>query len=258
MKIIKDKTHNVWFTSDTHFGHVNIVSGTTQWDMDRVNNGVRDFDTVEDMNRTVVDNINKVVMPDDTLVHLGDWSFGGIENIWNLRNRIMCKNIILVFGNHDHHIEGNKTLPNCHYDSVDVETVVDGSPNFTYGDGRDDMFVVHSQDLFLWTGHYLNLTVVDNTNQGKGGKSPRMELVCTHYPMASWDKLGKGRVHLHGHIHTPKQFIIPKVGKMMDVGVDGNDLKPWSFDDVRRLMRKQEIGSLLRHGFDHHVDPNTH
>ena len=235
MKIIKDKTHNVWFTSDTHFGHVNIVSGTTQWDVTR--DRTRKFDTVEDMNRTIVDNINKVVMPDDTLVHLGDWSFGGLENIWNLRNRIMCKNIILVFGNHDHHIEGSKELPN--------------HPN-------SDTASILAQELFIWTGHYLNLTIVDNTNEGNGGKSPRTNIICTHYPMASWDTLGKGTIHLHGHIHTPKKYILPKVGKMMDIGVDGNDLKPWSYDEIMKIMRKQPIGSLLQHGLDHHIDKNTH
>ena len=45
---------------------------------------------------------------EDTLYHLGDWSFGGIENIWNFRKRINCKNIYLVPGNHDHHIKKNK------------------------------------------------------------------------------------------------------------------------------------------------------
>lgn len=237
MKIIKDKTHNVWLTSDTHFSHKNICRGVTQWDTSRANS-TRDFNTVKEMNRTLVDNINSVVMQDDTLIHLGDWSFGGVDEIWNFRKQIICKNIILVLGNHDHHIRNNRELPNSFQAQI----------------GR----TLFANEVFMWVGDLLELSIIDNTNEGRGGKSPRMDIVCTHYPFASWDELGKGRVHLHGHIHTPKQFILPKVGKLMDIGVDGNDMKPWSFDEIRKIMAKQPIGSLLPHRFDHHTDKNTH
>ena len=39
------------------------------------------------------------------------FSFGGFENIEELRNRIICKDIHLIFGNHDHHIVNNRE--NC-------------------------------------------------------------------------------------------------------------------------------------------------
>ena len=52
--------------------------------------------------------INDIVGQDDILFHLGDWSFGGFESITEFRNRINCKNIHLILGNHDHHIERNK------------------------------------------------------------------------------------------------------------------------------------------------------
>jgi calcineurin-like phosphoesterase family protein len=42
------------------------------------------------------------------LICLGDWSFGGFESIEEFRNRIICRNIHLVLGNHDHHIERNR------------------------------------------------------------------------------------------------------------------------------------------------------
>ena len=40
-----------------------------------------------------------------TCYHLGDWSFGGHQYVNEFRERINCKNICLVLGNHDGHIK---------------------------------------------------------------------------------------------------------------------------------------------------------
>ena len=106
-----DKDRKVWITSDTHYGHSNICRGVTSW---RLPDGsipikkTRDFDTIEQMNEAIVDGINSVVGQDDILIHLGDFSFGGFENIQKFRDRIICKEIRLILGNHDTHIENNK------------------------------------------------------------------------------------------------------------------------------------------------------
>lgn len=106
-----DKEKKVFVTSDTHFGHKNICRGVTAW---RLPDGsvpidqTRDFNTIEQMNETIVSGINSVVGEDDVLIHLGDWSFGGFENIQKLRDRIVCKEIHLILGNHDEHIEKNR------------------------------------------------------------------------------------------------------------------------------------------------------
>ena len=95
---------NIWITSDTHHGHKNIAGPKVS----RWKSGFRTFNSVPEMNETLINNINKLVKPDDILYHLGDWSFGGIENISIFRNSIVCKNIHLILGNHDEHIEDNK------------------------------------------------------------------------------------------------------------------------------------------------------
>lgn len=94
-----------WITSDTHKGHKNIVKGVSSWtDLSKC----RDFETVEQHDLHIIDNINKYVKEDDTLWHLGDWSFGGIENVFAFRDKIKCRNIHIILGNHDHHIARNK------------------------------------------------------------------------------------------------------------------------------------------------------
>ena len=101
----------VWITSDTHYSHTNICRGVTNW---RIPDGsipelqTRDFPNIDKMNTAIVNNINEVVGQDDVLIHLGDWSFGGFENIEEFYNRLICKNIHLILGNHDHHIDRNR------------------------------------------------------------------------------------------------------------------------------------------------------
>jgi calcineurin-like phosphoesterase family protein len=199
----------VWITSDTHFGHKNIVRGVTNW---RTQDGqipvesTRDFNTVEEMNQRLVDGINNVVDQDDTLIMLGDVSFGGFDNIGNFLNRIVCKNIHLILGNHDTHIENN----------------------------RGDI-----QDKFLSVQHYLEVKI-----EGK-------DFVLCHYPLQSWHGLNKGVIHLHGHVHLPDNCKFGN-GKKMDVGVDGNNLDPYSISDIIKIMDKREIFSDI--DGDHHLD----
>jgi hypothetical protein len=106
-----DNDIKVWITSDTHYNHTNICRGVTNWRMPDGSIPIaqtRDYETLDRMNSAIVNNINEVVGQDDVLIHLGDWSFGGFEQIEEFHDRLICKNIHLVLGNHDHHIDRNR------------------------------------------------------------------------------------------------------------------------------------------------------
>jgi len=209
MKIKLDK-HKIFFTSDTHYGHTNICRGVSNWrdaDGNVPVNQTRDFKTLGHMNDVIVESINSVVGEDDILFHLGDWSFGGFDNIEEFRNRIVCKNIHLILGNHDHHIERNK------------------------GD---------IQRLFSSVNQYLRLSVSG------------YEFVLMHYPIASWHNMNDGVIHLHGHVHLPPNKKLAQ-GKAMDVGVDGNGLKPYVLSQITNIMHKQPIAKLSLPQ-DHHEE----
>ena len=212
MKLILEKGQRLFFTSDTHYAHSNICSATTNWS---VNEGyARKFDSLEDMNQRLVDNINNMVGENDILIHLGDWSFGGFEMIEQFRSRIVCKNVHLVLGNHDHHIERNK------------EGI---------------------QSLFSSVQNYLKLEVRKPVSKTM---MERFNFVCMHYPIASWHDMNQGVIHLHGHVHLPSHLKIA-AGKAMDVGVDGNGLEPISLDEVLSIMKDREIKKLALPK-DHH------
>ncbi|WP_298751870.1 metallophosphoesterase family protein [uncultured Arcobacter sp.] len=76
---------SVFFTSDTHFDHKRMA----EW---------RRFDSVEEMNETIIENWNKVVRGCDTVYHLGDFFWK--ENI-DIANRLNG-NVNWVKGNHDY------------------------------------------------------------------------------------------------------------------------------------------------------------
>lgn len=78
-----------FFTSDTHFGHANII---------RLCN--RPFKDVEEMNEKLVENWNKVVPENGTVFHLGDFAFGG-SGLWNSIISRLNGQIYLIMGNHD-------------------------------------------------------------------------------------------------------------------------------------------------------------
>lgn len=104
MKLNFDLLDKIWISSDTHGFHVNITRGTSAWGT----NGefkLRDFDTPDEMTAQMADNFNSVIPDDGILFHLGDWSFAGEPNIERFRNMLNVKQIHLLTGNHDHHIE---------------------------------------------------------------------------------------------------------------------------------------------------------
>ena len=216
---LKSSESNIWLSSDSHYNHANIVQGVSQWD-DK--SGCRDFETIDQMNQFLVNGINDHIGVDDTLIHLGDWSFGGIENIWRFIEQINCKNIHLIFGNHDIHIEKNKWVSYHH----------------TLGS-------LGLQGLFKSTQHYLELTI------------DKQLIVLSHYPFSSWNRMFHGSWMLHGHSHgTLFQEELNthwyKTSKIMDVGVDVaysmfDEYRPFSFLEIKDIMSTRVFTKI-----DHH------
>jgi calcineurin-like phosphoesterase family protein len=186
----------IYFSSDFHLNHVNICGPKlSSWEK-----GFRDFNSIEEMNNTIINNLNSRVSYDDELYFLGDFAFGDRKKIPELRSRINCQTIYFIRGNHDHNI---------------------------------DKFA----DCFTWIKDYhefyYNKTLI----------------ITFHYPIASWNGLGKSAINVHGHCH----FTYPGKGKQLDVGVDNlyNRYYPWSIDDVFSYAESKKIEYV-----DHH-DKNT-
>jgi calcineurin-like phosphoesterase family protein len=102
----------VWFTADLHLGHGNIIKYCarpflTDEERDRAARDPRGHWRVSDHtlrrhDDALLDAINAMVARDDTLWMLGDFCRGRFDDARAYRDRIHCRNVHLVWGNHDH------------------------------------------------------------------------------------------------------------------------------------------------------------
>lgn len=79
----------MFFTSDTHFCHTNIIKYCK-----------RPFASVEENDEELIRRWNEKVPEDGIVFHLGDVAFGDPERVDNILKRLNGK-IYLVIGNHD-------------------------------------------------------------------------------------------------------------------------------------------------------------
>jgi calcineurin-like phosphoesterase family protein len=98
-----------FFTSDTHFGHANIIKYTG-----------RPFANVEEMDEALIANWNARVTRFDHVFHLGDFGWKSRAHIAAVRARLSGK-ITLVLGNHD---RSRTAMLECGFEEVYDEAMV--------------------------------------------------------------------------------------------------------------------------------------
>ncbi len=97
--------------------------------------------------------------------------------------------------------------------------------------GNHDHFIERGtwDHLFSTRQKYMELEI---------GK--HLKFCLFHFPIASWNDIRKGSFHLHGHQHLQGDLRFGN-GKMMDVGVDGNNLFPYKLTDVIDLLKDRRF-----------------
>lgn len=89
MKDTKFDPDKVYFTSDQHFGHENIIRFTG-----------RPFSNAKEMNEALIENWNNTVPEDGIVFNLGDVCFGS-SHVWNNNLSQLHGRHFLIMGNHD-------------------------------------------------------------------------------------------------------------------------------------------------------------
>jgi len=147
----------IYFTSDLHFGHFNILKYCN-----------RPFNSIEEMDETLIKNWNKKVSPSDTIYILGDVFMCDMIKAERILNQLNGQKI-LIYGNHDKVIKRSEALRNKFVKCVD----------------------------------YLEITVEDPDS-----KHGKQFIVMSHYAMFVWNKSHHGSIMLHGHSHGTLKYPI--------------------------------------------------
>lgn len=213
--------NRIFFTADTHFGHGNILKYCNRPFLNEYEkkllaeaaDGRGSFkvsrESVVLNDATIIDNINAVVGKDDILWHLGDFAFADYPAARKYRDRIVCQNVYLIWGNHDKPYIRD-LFTECYNEKL-----------------------IQYDDKKVMMHHYPDGLV----------ERARMNPVFEGVQLSDKDTL-----YLHGHVHggirrTLEFFPTYDNIPICDVGVDGLDktksggvwdrkFQPWSLQDL--------------------------
>lgn len=205
-----------YFSADLHLGHLNM----TRAGKDLCG---RPFDTVVEMNESIIHGFNEVLTRNDRLILLGDICMGKLDDSLMWLSYLNAGEIVLVPGNHDkwslaYHQKGDATAQARRREEARLRYEID-----------ERFKAIPDQSMSAWVG--ANDWLV-------GGEHPLSRVWFSHYPFDG-DSHGEDRYsHLrpfddglpviHGHVHTEWQVR----GNQFNVGVDVNDFKPVSEDEL--------------------------
>lgn len=198
-----------FFTSDLHLGHRNI--GRYEPGRARAA-GIEPLDgPADDATQAILDDDlirrwNEVVEAGDEVWIIGDAVMGQLDHTLGQLGRLNGR-IVLVPGNHDRVWAGDKRRDVWwqRYLDAGIDEIVDGTTELTLADGT-----VVDVDHFPYEG-----------DSGPGDR------------FVEWRPVDRGRVLLHGHVHSTWRTN----GCMINVGVDVWDLAPVAEAKVIELVR---------------------
>ncbi|QGJ70783.1 Hypothetical protein PBC10988_24810 [Planctomycetales bacterium 10988] len=181
--------------------------------------------SIDRMNSAIIDNINAVVGPDDILWNLGDVLFWRrkssdvslYDRLKSYRDRIVCKHLRLIWGNHDYQLRFESEKPKI---------------------SKKEFF-----SLFEEVHEQKEITIEEQ------------RITLNHYAMLTWNGNSKGAWQLYGHSHGNlepwRKANLPNA-LQLDVGIDARNLllqgkrnqvpgdyRPWSFVELAQFMQQK-------------------
>jgi len=102
----------IYFISDTHFNHSNIIQYCN-----------RPFKNTDDMNKFMIQKWNETISDNDIVYHLGDVCFGNKTKCKNILNQLKGKKY-LIKGNHDRF--SNSFYKECGFIEIHNYLILDG------------------------------------------------------------------------------------------------------------------------------------
>ena len=168
----------------------------------RFQKDTRPFSSIEEHDEFAIEQWNSQVKQEDDVYYLGDFTLRDWEFASSIIKRLNGQ-IHFIFGGHDHR---------WYYEASDEEL------------------------LELGCTRLGELTTIYSKEHSLDGKHP-LPIVLCHYAMKTFDRSHYGSIQLFGHSHgnlkNPEK-------NTMDVGVDNNNFKLYSLEEVVEILGSKE------------------
>jgi calcineurin-like phosphoesterase family protein len=179
----------LYLTSDEHYHHRKIIGYQN-----------RPFATLEEMNNTLVANHNAIVKENDTVIHIGDFSFGKKEDFLSTALKLNGVHFFMD-GSHDLSLRA--------------------------------FFVAAQADHYKqsWEGKIKLLPkLFEFTFNGE-------KIVLCHYALKKWWASHHGSLHFYGHSHGNDP---DPIANSRDIGVDTTNFFPILIEDAIASVKNEK------------------
>lgn len=197
----------IFFTSDWHLGHANVIGFSS-----------RPFKDIVHMENVLIRNYNATVPPNGICYFLGDIAMSSTEKLKESLLQLQGTKVAVV-GNHD---RGSTALYQAGFDVVlHGAAVYIGKYRVTMS--HCPLLGVSREDTSMYPDKGINWH----------GEDRHRRFSCAD----------EGQYHLHGHIHSPNNGkSVRELGRQYDVGVDANNYRPVSISQIESWIVITEKG----------------
>ena len=140
-------TQQIWFTSDIHAFHKNILKHCPE--RQKIC-GAKDENDVEAWDKWMIEKWNSTISKKDMVYILGDFAFGSPENVRKLLDKLHGKKF-LILGNHD---KSSEHLDNYFVQITQQKLVTFKKSNFDFLDEDFQVFMCHYPMVTWASKHY--------------------------------------------------------------------------------------------------------
>lgn len=231
----------VYFCSDLHWNH------NPKWPVPLWKS--RGYNSKDEQNVHQIMEINRIVRPNDILVHLGDTTLNcSEEQFESLLSQLQCQNIYTLWGNHNSPSWAiyQREVSKVYYTKGYTGVVLNPS-NMQYEPGGHACDIP-ATDIEIYPFRYRNMIFMGNyAEMVVDGHM----FVLSHYPIYVFNEMKHGTMHLCGHSHynLPLSQATNPSSKILDVGWDGK-LGVWSVQEILDVMDKKNVLVADHHGKD--------
>jgi calcineurin-like phosphoesterase family protein len=213
--LIDKITEDSYIISDTHFGHKNIMS----FEPGRENKMKEDgFENHEEW---LISKWNSVISEGDTVLHLGDFAFKGVQDTIKKLNG----NKIFVLGNHDAPAKASKWNGSDVFNGFYVKNNQYESKVLC----NDLMFSGFIKEMMGYKILFSHYPVFDTDEWDRKNLkiAPRIEAMEVLY------KENKCNLNIHGHIHSNKNSF----SNSINVCVEHINFEPIKIKDIINMYK---------------------